>query len=153
GVAVLAALSSGCAVGQTINYRDVAPMLRAQAPIPLAIAVQDRRPEVVSGAKPKTFVGLCRGGFGKPFDVKTSSDKPLADDFMSVIWRSFRARGYRLSGVPVGAEVLPEQIAAMAAKTGATRLLSVQIAAWKSDTYSGTKLTYDLVARVLEVPG
>jgi hypothetical protein len=152
-VVVLAALSAGCAVGQTITYHDATPSLRPPAPpIPLAIAVQDQRPEVLSGKKPQTFVGLMRGGYGNPFDVNTTSKKALADDVMAVLWRSFRVRGYQLFGVAVTPTVLPAQIVAKAASTGAARLLVVQLGYWKSDTYVSTTLKYDVTARVLEVP-
>jgi hypothetical protein len=152
-VVVLAALSAGCAVGQTITYHDATPSLRPPAaPVPLAIAVQDQRPEVLSGKKAPTFVGLMRGGYGNPFDVNTTSRKALADDVMAVLWRSFGASGYRLSGVAVAPTASAQEIVTKVAGKGAARLLVVQLGWLKSDTYMSTTLKYDLTARVFDVP-
>ena len=57
-VLMAATVAGGCAVGQQISYNP--PMLRLQAPGSgsVALAVQDGRTEVRSGAKPPTFCGL-----------------------------------------------------------------------------------------------
>jgi hypothetical protein len=42
----------------------------------LAVAVHDERSEVASGDKNPAFVGLLRGGYGNPMDVRTASGAP-----------------------------------------------------------------------------
>jgi hypothetical protein len=149
---VLAALSGGCVVGQKIAYQDGTPHFLARAPIVLALDVQDRRDEVSRGEKKPTYVGVFRGGFGNPFDVSTASGAPLAVDFRSVIGRGLAARGYRVTSAPVATPAASADALASLAKTGAPRALLVQLVVWNSDTYNGTTLTYDVRARVLELP-
>jgi hypothetical protein len=84
--------------------------------------------------------------------VLTTSERPLADDVASVIGRALATHGYRVSPAPATSTSSPNQIAAMAARMGATRVLAVTLVVWKSDTYMGTKLEYDVTARVLGVP-
>jgi len=150
-VGALAALCGGCAVGQTITYDDATPGLTARAPVALALAVQDQRPELAEGQELPPFVGFCRGGYGNKFDVMTTSGRALGDDFMRVIGRGLGARGFRVANLPVASAAWPAQIVAMAARSGATRVLVVQLGDWKSDTYVRTKLVFDVTARVFDV--
>ncbi|WPB56620.1 hypothetical protein [Xylophilus sp. GOD-11R] len=46
----------------------------------VAVGVHDERPEVVSGARDPSVVGVARGGLGQPFDIATGSERPLAED-------------------------------------------------------------------------
>jgi len=152
GVVALGAVSAGCAVGQKIDYADVTPGLVAHASIALGLAVQDRRPEVLSGEKSGVYVGALRAGFGNRWDLETQSGRPLADDMAGVIGRALAARGYQVTAAAAPTPDVPGAIVARAGRVGAARVLEVQIGAWNSDTYMGTKLTYDVTARVLEVP-
>jgi len=150
-VGVVAALCGGCAVGQTITYDGAAPGLVARAPLALGLVVQDQRPELASGMELPPFVGFFRGGYGNKFDVLTTSGRPLGDDFMHVIGRGLAARGFRVTNLPVVPMAPPAQIVAAAAQSGTARVLVVQLGDWKSDTYIGTKLVYDVTARAFDV--
>jgi hypothetical protein len=150
-VGVVAALCGGCAVGQTITYDDATPGLMARAPLALGLVVQDQRPEIASGTELPPFVGVFRGGYGNKFDVVTTSGRPLGDDFTNVIGHGLAARGFRVTNLPVVPMAPPAQIVAVAARSGAARVLVVQLGDWKSDTYMGTKLVYDVTARVFDV--
>jgi hypothetical protein len=119
----------------------------------LAIAAHDRRTEVVSGEKDPTFCGLQRGGFGNPFDVNTKSGQPLAQDFARAVQRGMAARGYRVTQVAAAPGARPADVAATLARTGAAIGLLVEIAQWKSDTYNGTGLIYDVTLRALNPQG
>jgi hypothetical protein len=150
-VGAIAALCGGCAVGQTITYDDATPGLVARAPLALGLVVQDQRSEVVHGEEVPPFVGFFRGGYGNRFDVLTTSGRPLGDDFMHVIGRGLAARGFRVTNLAVAPMAPPAQIVATASRSGTARVLVVQLGDWKSDTYMGTKLEYDVTARVFDV--
>jgi len=94
-----------------------------------------------------------RGGFGNPFDVTTASGQPLASDFTADIRRGLQRSGYQVTPVTVMAGSRPEYAIGRLAKTGAQRLLLVQIDAWKSDTFSGTQLFYGLRMQVYDPQG
>jgi hypothetical protein len=151
-IVVLTALSAGCAVGQTISYHEAKPALLARAPMPLAVVVQDQRPEVLNLKKAPQFVGLMRGGYGNPFDVQTTSGNPLADDVTFVIARGLAPGGFGVKPYPASGLNTPAQIVAGLATTGLSRVLLIQLGHFKSDTYSTTTLGVDVTARVLEVP-
>ena len=59
------------------------------------MATQDRREYVLSGNKDPQFVGLQRGGYGNPFDVRTSDDRPLAEDMTTAIVAAMAGRGFQ----------------------------------------------------------
>ena len=151
-VVALTALSGGCAVGQKISYQDATPALLARAQLPLAVAVQDQRPEITGLKRGPQFVGLMRGGYGNTFDVETASGNPLADDVAFTISRGLAARGFSVRSTPVAPTDAPARIVATLAPTGVSRVLVIQLSRWKSDTYMSTQLLADVTARVLEVP-
>jgi len=145
-VAALAALAQGCAVGQKVNYGDAALFSLKVAAGDVAVGVQDRRPYVASRDKGPDFVGLSRGGFGNPFDVTTASGKPLADEMASVISQSLGQRGARVTIVHLPILDTQEEARQRLMRAGAPRGLHITIAEWKSDSYAGTGLIYDLLA-------
>lgn len=145
-VAAAAALAQGCAVGQKVNYGEAALFSLNVAAGDIAVGVQDRRPYVASRDKGPDFVGLSRGGFGNPFDVTTTSGKPLADEMAAVIAQSLGQRGARASVVHVPILDTQEEARQRLMRAGAPRGLHIVIAEWKSDSYAGTGLAYDLLA-------
>jgi hypothetical protein len=152
-VLLFALAGSGCAFGRKHTYDLATPRLGYSGATWIAIAGHDRRTEVVSGDKAPTFCGLSRGGFGNPFDINTKSDKPLAQDFAGAVQRGLAARGYRVTQVASAPGARPADVAATLARTGAAIGLVVNIAEWKSDTYNGTSLMYDVTLRALDPQG
>jgi hypothetical protein len=144
---------SGCAFGRKYAYNNGSPHMTSRGPLSVALAVQDQRPAVLTGAKLPTFVGLQRGGFGNPFDVHTVSGQPLADDFVTSIRHGLMRAGYRVVPVPVSGVAAPPQVQEALAKTGAERGLVVLIQEWKSDCQIHIALHYDVMLRVLDVCG
>lgn len=74
---LLAVVSSGCAVGNRYAYHTVVvdPSISGRSRV--SVATHDQRAYVVSGNKDPQFVGVQRGGFGNPFDVRTMMVAPL----------------------------------------------------------------------------
>jgi len=147
------ALVAGCAVGQKIPYNVGQPNLRPGAAVPLALAVQDERPEIVDGTKRPNFVGVFRGGFGNPFDATTASGESLAADFAETIGRGLGASGYRVLPVATRPAEGLDELTRVCARTAAPRWLLVQLAEWKSDTMMRTALIYDIRAQVMDAQG
>jgi hypothetical protein len=152
-VVAAGALSGACAVGQKISYGAATPQILSRGATTVALAVQDRRTEVVSGKKAPTFCGLLRGGYGNPFDLTTESGRPLATDFTDAIGRGLASSGYRVLPVPVEPQQADGEIRLRLSKPATARAMLVQIVEWKSDTYKNTSLTYVVTARVLDAEG
>jgi hypothetical protein len=146
-----ALVTTGCAFGHHHAYHTASPSV-ARGSFSVALAVQDAREGVVSGGNP-TFVGLSRGGFGNAFDVTTASGQPLADDFAVSIRRGLEAAGYRVTPVRVMSRARQETVVGALARTGAQRLMFVEIQVWRSDTMMRTRLDYDLTLRVFDSRG
>ena len=143
----------GCAFGRHHAYHVGEPTLGHHGPGWVAVAVQDRRGDVVSGSKTEQFVGFSRGGYGNAFDVTTASGRALATDFADTVCHSLITNQYRVSYVQTSPRQSRPQVVAALANTGAPRLLLIEIKRWKSDTYNNTKLDYGLTAYVLDSQG
>ncbi len=149
----LVAALGACAAGNTVDYTKSSLTLAAHSDKSLAVAVDDKRPYVVSGENSVTFVGVVRGGVGVPFGVHTTSGQPFATDFAKIVMKALQANGVRATSTPVA--VSPENDTATKAllTLGADRSLLVTIRDWHSDKYLTTDLTYALDAAVLDKSG
>lgn len=119
----------------------------------VAVAVHDARPYVVSGNKPASFVGLARGGWGNPWDVKTSSGTDLAIEMRDAVVGALKKKGAGASGVVVAPKDGAAKARQALAATGARRLVLIRLDEWKSDTYMNTSIVYDVNMAVLDAKG
>ena len=149
---VLFSTLGGCAVGVTHQYNNAALQIKASSGSKLAIGVQDRRLYVVTKEKPEKFVGLSRGGFGNPFDIKTASGEPLADDMSKSIQAALTKSGVNVTAIniPVGVDEA-EAIKRLTGSSG--KAVLIELNEWKTNTYVNTTLTYDVQALVIGVDG
>jgi hypothetical protein len=92
---------------------------------------------VLSGDKKPDFVGLQRGGFGNPFDVRTASGQPLASEMRAAISKALEQQGFVVVG---GAEAAP-------------RKLELRVFEWKTDVMMKMKTLYDLQLSVFDAGG
>jgi hypothetical protein len=144
----------GCAFGRTYSYSDAPVNIpnAASGSGAIALAVQDRRPYVLSGNKPQKFVGLMRGGFGNPFDVNTESGAPLSNEVRDALARSLKAKGYTVTTVDLD----PRESATDARRRltgGSSKAVMVTLNEWKSDTMMNTDIHYDVSLVVLGPKG
>ena len=128
-------------------------MSRMATSAPVALAVQDRRPYVVSQNKPESFVGLSRGGFGNPFDVNTASGQPMALDMRDSIVAGMRAKGIDVKALTVSPADGADKVQRAMAATGARKLLLVTLTEWKSDLMISAALIYDVTLVVQDDKG
>jgi hypothetical protein len=119
----------------------------------LAIAVLDSRPDVVSGERQETFIGLSRSLYGIPYPAHTPSKKPFATELVNLA-----ARALKLGGTPPQVVTVSpyhgrqRAIEAMKA-TSTDRLLLIELRDWWSDTLIHTDLHYDLGLTVFNAEG
>lgn len=152
-VLVLGCLVGGCAIGNTHRYDLGDATLGVESEQTVAVATVDMRPYVRSGDKSPNFVGLQRGGWGNPFDVRTRSGNSLADDMTVSIVESLKA-----SNVGAVAVMVPSNAGLPAARktllaSDADRFALFVLQEWKSDTYAATALIYDVSLSVLQSDG
>ena len=151
---VFALILGGCAFGQKYSYQgNSVPMSRIETSSPVGLAVQDKRPYVVSHNKPETFVGLSRGGFGNPFDVNTASGTPLAIEMRESIVSGMRAKGIDVKVATVNPADSSDIVQRAMINTGARKLVLVTLTEWKSDIMISAALIYDVVVIVMNEKG
>ncbi len=127
----------GCAVGNRYDYGNAISGLPVSGTGKLAVDVVDVRPYVLSGDKKPDFVGVQRGGFGNPFDVRTGSGQPLATEMRDAIAKALQQQGFAVVG---GTETAP-------------RKLELRVFEWKTDVMMRMKTLYDLQLSIFDGSG
>jgi len=146
-------LCSGCAFGHKYNYHEVVPNLKAEGSGQMRVATHDQRPYVVSRETVPQFVGLTRGGYGNPFNVRTQSDRPLAEDMTHVICNALSKKGFQCVPVVVASSESTDEVRRKLQGVAGNVALLLTLREWKSDTYSSTALIYDVALQVLDGSG
>jgi hypothetical protein len=150
---VLSVLVSGCAVGNRYAYSTVVLEPKLAGSGRVSVATQDRREYVLSGNKDPQFVGLQRGGYGNPFDVRTSDDRPLAEDMTTAIVAAMAGRGFQPVPVLIAPSADAAQVRQALFTDGADRALLLTLREWKSDTFMNVGLPHDITLVVMDRTG
>lgn len=148
-----AALLAGCAVGNKHAYHDAATQTSTRTDNSVAVASLDQRRYVVSGKSGPDFVGMQRGGFGNPFDVRTVSGRPLSTEFSEAIKSALERNGVRVISIETQPAGNSKVAMSSLVDTGRDRLLLLNISEWISDTFTNTGLTYTLRLTVADASG
>jgi hypothetical protein len=98
-------------------------------------------------------VGLTRGGYGNPFNVRTQSDRPLAEDMTHVICNALKKKGFQCVPVIVAANNSPDEVQRKLQEATGNVAVLLTLHEWKSDTYVGTALIYNVTLHVLDGSG
>ncbi|AXQ29292.1 hypothetical protein D0B54_11585 [Solimonas sp. K1W22B-7] len=143
----------GCAANKTLEYHSAQPKIAVQTRLTVNVGVHDERPYVISRDKPVDFVGLARSRYGVPWNVKTTSGRPLATDFGETVTAALtrqevRARQILLDPTKNGRKERETLLA-----TGADRYLLLTLVDWRSDTMVNTALIYDLRLQIFDRRG
>lgn len=136
-VLVLILPLGACAVGNRYDYRGSIHGLPVTGTGSVAVEVADARPYVLDGEKKPDFVGVQRGGFGNPFDVRTASGEPLASEMRDAIVSAMQQQGFT---------VVPPDAAA-------PRRLALRILQWRTDVMMRMSVQYDLTLGVYDGQG
>ena len=119
----------------------------------MALAVLDARPDIVSGERKETYIGFTRSLYGVPFPYHTRSKKPFAQDLSDLVSRALK-QGKNPAEVILVSPFKGRQAAIDALrKSGAERLILLEIRDWWSDTLIRTDLHYDLLLTILNAQG
>jgi hypothetical protein len=152
-VPLVSVVLTGCAVGNRYAYQSVVASPQVSGTTAVSVATHDQREYVRSGSKDPQFVGLQRGGFGNPFDVRTADDKPLADAMTTAVVNTLAKKGFRAQPVIVTHSLAAADARQQAVRAGADRALVLTLQEWKSDTAMRVGLTYDMTMTVLDRTG
>ena len=129
--AAIFAFLGGCAVGNTYDYQSTAMQLPVKGEgQELNVEVIDKRPYILNGKKAPSFIGLQRGGYGNPFDVNTSSGRPLSEEFRVAISRALENSSYDITD-------------------SADKTVELTVREWKTDAMMKLRLIYDLTLSIL----
>lgn len=151
-LAFVAALTSGCAVGNTHTFR-YAPATGedlGNGRVVVVFGVEDLRKDIVEGDEPPSWVGEQRSGYGIPFTVKTTDGKAFADVVQETLQRDLESVGFRTAAVD---ETSPRDVGRALAEAEAERGLVVAMRVFNSDTYWDTDVEWDFEATVYEPGG
>jgi ABC-type transport system substrate-binding protein len=149
GIIFLSLFLVGCAVGNTYDYGRADVDLAVRGHSELGVAVIDQRPYILSGDKDANFVGLQRGGFGNPFDVRTQSGRPLAVEMAEAMESELRENGFKVFDLQIsdsGSSV----IATAVRQAAKPRNVILIVHEWKTDAMMSFGLSYDLALQVLD---
>ncbi|MEX1152417.1 hypothetical protein [Parvibaculum sp.] len=145
---------TACAAGNKIDYSG---RYSAATPVKpgttIALGVQDLRSAVVSGEKSPDYVGKQRDGWGIPFDVRTGSGRPLADEVNDLIQNSLSRGGGTITPVGLAPTMGREQVQSALAAPGTDRQVYVSVREWRSDSLMRTSIVYDITAQVFDRDG
>ncbi|MGQ0618676.1 MAG: hypothetical protein ACT4QA_01980 [Panacagrimonas sp.] len=140
----ISALLAGCAYGNKYSYATNRAKVTAEGTGKLVVATSDQRSFIKSGDKAPDFVGLQRGRFGNPFDVRTATGLPLSDDMSESMTLSLGFAGFDAQVVKT---VPSESLAAVKTRllqAKPRRALLLEVREWKSDTLKRAALSYNL---------
>ena len=151
--AFIVVLFSGCAVGQKINYHGTVADITASGTKTVGTATHDQRPYVLSGDKSPDVVGLMRGGYGNPFNVKTESGRPLADDITETVVASLTKKGFKAVPVIVLAKDSIDSVMEKLKANNGENLILLTLNEWKSDAYMNASLYYDVNLKIFDRTG
>ena len=143
---------TGCAVGNSYDYRKANASLPLTGSGELGAGVVEMRSYVLDGDKTPNFIGLQRGGFGNPFDVKTSSGKAMTDDMTDVLSRALNSAGYTVKQLYFSS---PDSavVADIIVKENKEKNVILMVKEWKTDVMMNFRLIYDLDFQVIDSQG
>lgn len=119
----------------------------------VVVVTKDLRAHVLSGDKKPEFVGLIRGIFGNPADVRTKSRRPLTEDFSASIAAALTNSGFSATSDTVAGNESAAEAIDRLVKAAPDRIVIVQLRDWKTDSYRKIKLHYDLTISIYDRSG
>ena len=78
-------------------------------------------------------MGIMRGGYGNPFNTWTESGGPLADDMLTTVIDSLRARGFAVMPLKTSTTDSLNSVMAKFSASGVDRLIFMDLKEWYSD--------------------
>jgi hypothetical protein len=152
-VVLVSVALGGCASTFKHSYTDVTPSTTARTEKAVAVACLDQREYVRSGQSQPDLVGMVRGGYGNPFDVRTESGRALSTEFSAAMRGALERNGIRTVVVETKPTEDERTVMTKLTATKGDRKLLLIIREWVSDTMINTELAYDLQLTVANESG
>lgn len=142
---------SGCAFGHKIQYRGTSSFdINFPNTMPIIVAVQEKRINVLNDVNSETFVGWQRALAGIPYGVHTESHRPLSTDFSELIVNRFKEKGFQVTEQLLDLHSDKKVISQYIDQDKDQRILYFEIVEWQTDTYFSTTLDYALAVTVYD---
>lgn len=140
---------TGCAFGNTHDYRGVLLDLKNPQDKTVALAVHDRRSEILSGETENNVTGWSRGGYGNPFSVRTSSEGPFANDVLIAMKNSLEQKRNKVVPVYTDSKETSEMVVKNISQNKFDVAILLTFNEWFSDTYVNTDVDYNVNLKIL----
>jgi hypothetical protein len=136
------AILTGCAFGQKISYRGTSNFRVPDSIVSeVALAVSDKRADVVAGSHSREWVGISRPPLGIPYGVHTQSGLPLSDDFASLIQATLAKSGVTAMVSHTEPTETRNIVIARLSEFGIARNLLITLNDWRTDSYVGLSVS------------
>ncbi len=152
GISLLIVGVTGCAVGNQDDYQNANVSLPLIGDGELGVGVVDNRSYVLNGDKDPDFIGVQRGGFNNPFNVKTASGASLTDDMANALENALRNSGYAVSSLRFSSAE-SSIVASTIAESGKLKNIVLTVTEWKTDIYLKMSLHFNLLLQVISKDG
>lgn len=139
-----------CGCARHYGYSNVVAHVDIAGNSTISLAVHDQRSYVKTGGKSPSFIGLQRGWFGEPYDVRTEDGRPLADNMAQVIANSLGNKGYTIRLITVTHTDTPQEVLDKLVSSETDRVLLLTVKEWKTDTKTSGRLIFDLALVVFD---
>jgi hypothetical protein len=150
----VALLQAGCTGSFSYSYETFVPKLAPGNGRPVAFAIVDERPDVLSGAQSPARVGSDESFV--PVPLETTSGHALADDFSEALEHGLDKAGFKPEVVHVKAGETADAARGRLAATHAARQVLIEVQQWLIlyNEFSGTlKQHYKVRLGVLDAGG
>lgn len=150
-VLFIALMVSGCAFGHKISYEGRSNFNIQQQGQKIIVAVHDMRPYVQNNDKSPDYAGYQKSIAGIPYNVKTSTGKPLADDFGELIVNTMLFRK-----ITASQQIVPyswsfdEFKQNVLGKEKDCKVYYIKMAQWETETHFRSALDYDLKLTIFD---
>ena len=147
---------TGCAFGQKINYQGTSNFRIPENTVSeVALAVSDKRADVVAGSHSREWVGYSRPPLGIPYGVHTQSGLPLSDDFASLIQSTLAQYGVTAKVSHTEPYDTRAVLVARLTDFATPKSILITLNDWKTDSYVGisVSLHYSVTLEVIDPLG
>ena len=141
---------SSCSSAWNHPLHQVKPKAIAIGKGNVLVLVHDHRSEVLSGGQKSSIVGEVRSLYGDPWQIRTASGKPLAQDVGTAMCNALMERGFGCQAEPATSRFPEEEIKKLIEKHAPFRVIKAVISQWESDTYVKTSLKYAISANIYD---
>jgi hypothetical protein len=134
---------AGCSTVQTHRYADVNADLLSSGRGRIAVAVHDRRHQVLNREYSADTTGVVYGFFGNASLVSTTSGSSLAEDMARAICDMFKRKGWETVPVVVAPTDSEDEVTKKLIAAGVEKIIHVDLNEWHTSTWERTAVKYD----------